>query len=58
MAQRLADDARRTAGYMAAVLADAQRAGAEVPDGVAACVSVWRTWTDRLREWAAGGGAR
>jgi hypothetical protein len=58
MAQRLADDARRTTGLMAAVIADAERASAEVPDGVAASVTVWRTWADRLAAWAAGGGAR
>jgi hypothetical protein len=56
--RRLADDARRTAGLMAAVLTDARRAGADVPDGVAASVTVWRTWAGRLADWAAGGAAR
>jgi hypothetical protein len=56
--RRLADDARRTTGLMASVIADADRAGAEVPDGVTACVTVWRSWADRLAVWAAGGGAR
>jgi hypothetical protein len=58
LAQRLADDARRTTGLMAAVITDAGRAGADVPDGVAASVTVWRGWTDRLAAWAAGGEAR
>jgi hypothetical protein len=52
---RLADDARRTVGLMAAMLADAERARAEVPAGVAACLTVWRSWADRLAEWAKGG---
>jgi hypothetical protein len=58
MAERLADDARRTTGLMAAVIADAERAQADVPDGVAASVTVWRTWAGRLADWAAGGEAR
>jgi hypothetical protein len=33
---RLADDARRTVGLMAAMLVDAERARAEVPAGVVA----------------------
>jgi hypothetical protein len=52
---RLADDARRTVGLMAAVLADAERASAEVPAGVVACLTVWRSWAGRLAEWAKGG---
>lgn len=52
---RLADDARRTVGLMAAMLADAERASAEVPAGVAACLTVWRSWAGRLAEWAKGG---
>jgi hypothetical protein len=52
---RLADDARRTVWLMAAVLADAERAHAELPDGVAACLTVWRSWAGRLAEWAKGG---
>jgi hypothetical protein len=39
---------------MAALLADAERASAEVPAGVAACLTVWRSWADRLGEWARG----
>jgi hypothetical protein len=49
---RLADDARRTVWLMAALLADAERANAEVPAGVAACLTVWRSWAARLAEWA------
>ena len=56
--RRLADDARRTTGLMASVIADADRAGADVPDGVTASVTVWRAWAGRLAVWAAGGGAR
>ena len=56
--RRLADDARRTTGLMASVIADAKRAGADVPDGVTASVTVWRTWADRLAVWAAGGEAQ
>ena len=52
---RLADDARRTVGLMAAMLADAERARAEVPAGVVACLTVWRSWASRLAEWANGG---
>jgi hypothetical protein len=58
MAERLASDARRTTGLMAAVIADAERAQAEVPDGVAASVTVWRSWAERLARWAAGGAGR
>jgi hypothetical protein len=56
--RRLADDARRTTGLMASVIADARRAGADVPDGVTASVTVWRAWAGRLAVWAAGGEAR
>ena len=52
---RLADDARRTVGLMASVLADAERASAEVPAGVAACLTVWQSWAGRLADWARGG---
>jgi hypothetical protein len=51
---QLADDARRTVWLMAAMLADAERARAEVPAGVAACLTVWRSWAERLAEWARG----
>ena len=56
--RRLADDARRTAGLMAAVLTDARRRGAEVPDALPASVTVWRSWAGRLADWAAGGDDR
>jgi len=52
--RRLANDAYRTIGLMAAVLADARRAQAEVPDGVTASVTVWRAWAARLDAWAEG----
>jgi len=50
--RRLANDAYRTIGLMAAVLTDARRARAEVPDGVAASITVWRAWAARLDAWA------
>ena len=50
--RRLASDARRVTGYMAAVIADARRAGAEIPDGVTASVTVWRSWAAKLDAWA------
>jgi hypothetical protein len=49
--RRLVDDTRRTVGLMAAVLADARRAQAEVPDGVTASLTVWRAWAARLDAW-------
>jgi hypothetical protein len=54
--RRLASDAHRVIGYMSAVLTDARRAQAEVPDGVAASVTVWRSWAARLDAWAVGEG--
>jgi hypothetical protein len=51
--ERLASDARRAVGFMVAVLVDAERARAEVPDGVTASVTVWRSWAERLEAWAA-----
>ena len=50
--RRLANDAYRTIGLMVAVLADARRAKAEIPDGVAASITVWRAWAARLDAWA------
>ena len=50
--RRLVEDVDRTRGLMAATIADARRAGAEVPIGVTASVQVWRTWSDRLLDWA------
>jgi hypothetical protein len=52
--RRLADDARRAAGYMDAVAADARRQGAELPEAMLACVTVWRHWAARLAVWARG----
>jgi hypothetical protein len=37
---------------MVATIADARRAGAEVPIGVTASIEIWRSWGDRLQEWA------
>ena len=50
--QRLVTDVDRVRRYAVAVIADARRAGAEVPLGVTASVEIWRAWADRLREWA------
>jgi hypothetical protein len=52
---RLAEDAHNVVLLMGGVVADAERARAEVPAGVAACLTVWRSWADRLAEWAKGG---
>jgi hypothetical protein len=49
--RRLVDDTRRTIGLMAAVVADARRAQAEIPDPVPASLAVWRTWADSLDAW-------
>ena len=50
--ERLVADVDRVRRYAVAVIADARRAGAEVPVGVTASVEIWRAWADRLREWA------
>jgi hypothetical protein len=49
---RLVADVDRVRRYAVAVIADARRAGAEVPLGVTASIEIWRAWADRLREWA------
>jgi hypothetical protein len=45
---RLADDIRRTAGLMAAVVADAERLRVTVPERALDCASAWRRWARRL----------
>jgi hypothetical protein len=45
---RLADEVRRLAGWSHLVIAEARRLGADVPEGVAACPTVWSHWADRL----------
>jgi len=55
---QLAEDARRVAGFADALVDKAARLGAEVPDGVDACTTVWRAWSARLGEWARGGDAQ
>jgi hypothetical protein len=50
--RRLADDAARVTGYLAAVLVDARRARAEIPDNVTASVGLWRAWAAQLATWA------
>jgi hypothetical protein len=49
---RLVADVDRVRRYAVAVIADARRAGAEVPLGVTASIEIWRAWADRLRGWA------
>ena len=50
----LADEVRRLAGWSHLVAAEGRRLGADVPDGVAAYLTVWSHWADRLAEWARG----
>ena len=50
--RRLVEDVDRTRGLMAATIADARRARAEVPLDVSGSVEVWRAWSDRLLDWA------
>jgi hypothetical protein len=50
---RLADDIRRAAGYMEAIVAQAERLDMPVPQAIHTCVAVWRGWfraLDRRRE--------
>jgi hypothetical protein len=49
---RLADDVLVLAGFADALVAEARRLGAEVPEGVGTCTKVWRSWGRRLGEWA------
>jgi hypothetical protein len=52
---QLADDVRRLAGFADATVAKATRLGAEVPEGVVACLVVWRRWAGWLADWARNG---
>jgi hypothetical protein len=45
---RLADDVRRCAGLMAAVVADAERLRVSVPELALGCASAWRRWARHL----------
>jgi hypothetical protein len=47
---RLAQDIRRAAGFMAAIVDEASRLGLPVPDLAAGCVSAWRRWSRHLEE--------
>lgn len=51
---RLANDAAHAADFMAVVLVDARRQGAELPEATLACITVWRHWAARLAVWARG----
>jgi hypothetical protein len=55
--RRLVENVDRTRGLILATIADARRVGAEVPVGVTASVEVWRSWGERLQEWAEGEGS-
>jgi hypothetical protein len=46
--RRLADDAARVVGFMAAVLTDARRAQVPIPEAVAAAIPAWRDWAAAL----------
>jgi hypothetical protein len=50
--ERLVADVDRVRRYAVAVIADARRAGVDVPVGVTASIEVWRSWGERLQEWA------
>ena len=52
---QLVSDVRRLAGFADAVVQQATKLGAEVPEGVAACPVVWRHWAGWLAQWARGG---
>jgi hypothetical protein len=51
---RLADDVRRLAGFADVAAQQANRLGADVPEGVAACALVWHHWARRLAELGGG----
>jgi hypothetical protein len=42
--RRLADDVRRTAGYIDAVVTRARRLNVTVPEAIAVCADTWRGW--------------
>jgi hypothetical protein len=48
----LAEDARRAHGAMIAVVVDAKRARAEVPESVSSSLVEWREWCQALEAWA------
>jgi hypothetical protein len=53
--RRLADDVRRTAGYMEAVVTRARRLDVAVPEAIAVCVDTWRGWYRSLDRRAGEG---
>jgi hypothetical protein len=46
----LADDVRRLAGMAEAAVGEAASLKLEVPEDVARCVAVWRSWARQIRE--------
>lgn len=42
------EDVRRCAGWMAAIVAEAERLGLPVPELAHGCVRAWWTWHDHL----------
>jgi hypothetical protein len=53
--RRLADDVRRTAGYMEAVVNAARRLDVTVPEAIAVCVDTWRGWVRSMDRRAGEG---
>jgi hypothetical protein len=53
--RRLADDVRRTAGYMEAVVNAARRLDVTVPEAIAVCVDTWRGWVRSIDRRAGEG---
>jgi hypothetical protein len=48
--RQLADDVRRTAGFMAVVVGEAGRLDLEIPEDVVAAVVAWRVWAQALAD--------
>jgi hypothetical protein len=53
--RRLADDVRRTAGYMEAVVDRARRLDLPAPPAVSICVDTWRGWVRSMDRRAGEG---
>jgi len=53
--RRLADDVRRTAGYMEAVVTRARELDVIVPEAIAVCVDTWRGWVRSMDRRAGEG---
>jgi hypothetical protein len=53
--RRLADDVRRTAGYMDAVVTRARALDVTVPEAIGVCVDTWRGWVRSMDRRAGEG---